>query len=277
MAAAQHDDLTALPDPGAERYTVFMDRGRLLARGRRLMQRAIRLPAHVRDRFRRSSLPSPLDDVAHQVRQEGLSYLSIAKLDKLGHAVLAVKRRGVEGAIIEAGCALGGSTVLLAAAKNRDRPLRVYDVFGTIPPPTTEDGPDVHQRYEVIASGKSRGLRGGRYYGYETDLYDRVKRTLARYGYPPDEHGIELIAGRVEDTLEVDEPVSLAHVDVDWYQPVRTCLERIAPRLSTGGMIILDDYFDWSGCHKATDEYLARTTIRFVRDRSGGSLRLTRI
>lgn len=254
-----------------------MDRDRLLARGRRIVQRAIRLPAHLRDRFRRSSLPPPLDDVAHRVRAEGLSYLSIAKLDKLGHAVLQVKRRGVPGAIIEAGCALGGSTVLLAAAKDETRPLRVYDVFGTIPPPTSEDGPDVHARYDVIASGKSRGLRGKRYYGYETDLYDRVKRTLARYGYPPDEHAIELIAGRVEDTLHVEEPVSLAHVDVDWYQPVATCLERIAPRLSEGGMIILDDYFDWSGCHKATNEYLARCRVRFARDRRAGSLQLTRM
>ena len=80
--------------------------------------------------------------------------------------------------------------------------------------------------------------------------------------------------GEVEDTLVVDAPIALAHVDVDWYDPVMTCLERIAPHLSVGGIIVLDDYFDWSGCRKATDDFLKNTPFRFTKDTSAGSMAL---
>ena len=43
------------------------------------------------------------------------------------------------GIFVEAGCALGGSTIVIAHAKEQERPLRVYDVFDMIPPPTAED------------------------------------------------------------------------------------------------------------------------------------------
>jgi hypothetical protein len=30
--------------------------------------------------------------------------------------------------------------------------------------------------------------------------------------------------------LHLDEPVALAHIDADWYESVRTCLQRLARR-----------------------------------------------
>ncbi len=224
--------------------------------------------------FHTSTLPPPLAEVAGRVRRQGLTYLSPAKLDKLGNAVLEVERRAIPGAILEAGCALGGSAILIAAARARSRPLRVYDVFGMIPPPGERDDADVHDRYKVIASGKSRGLKGNRYYGYETDLSRRVKGNFESAGFDLERDHIEMIVGKVEDTLVVDAPIALAHVDVDWYDPVMTCLERIAPHLSVGGIIVLDDYFDWSGCRKATDDFLKNTPFRFTKDTSAGSMAL---
>ena len=68
---------------------------------------------------------------------------------------------------------------------------------------------------------------------------------------------MSLIKGLVQDTMRIDQPVAFAHVDVDWYEPVLTCLQRVFPKLVEGGSIILDDYHDWGGCRKATDEYIA--------------------
>ena len=62
----------------------------------------------------------------------------------------------------------------------------------------------------------------------------------------------------MQDTLVVDEPICLAHIDVDWYDPVICCLERIVPRLTPDGVVVLDDYNDWSGCRKAVDVYFDR-------------------
>jgi hypothetical protein len=66
------------------------------------------------------------------------------------------------------------------------------------------------------------------------------------------------VQGRFEDTLVVDRPVAVAHVDGDWYQSTMTCLERIVPRLSMGGRMVVDDYAAWSGCRRAVDEYFTQ-------------------
>lgn len=147
---------------------------------------------------------------------------------------------------------------MLARAKKAARPLLVYDVFGMIPAPTDADGEDVHARYETIKSGRASGLSGDTYYGYEPDLMAKVRQTFERFGLPLDENAVSLIPGLFQDTIVGDEPVALAHIDGDWYESVRTCLERIGPRLSPAGVMVIDDYDAWSGCRRAVDEFLAR-------------------
>ena len=61
----------------------------------------------------------------------------------------------------------------------------------------------------------------------------------------------------------MDEPAALAHIDADWYQSVMTCLERIEPHLSPGGVLVIDDYDHWSRCRKAVDEYFADKRDRY--------------
>ena len=223
-----------------------------------------------------AGLPAATRRRISRVRSQGLTYLPEAKLAALARAMRDVEARGLEGVVVEAGGALGGSAVVLASEKAPARPFRVYDVFGTIPPPTADDTPDAHARYRVIAEGASAGLLGETYYGYRGDLYPAVRATLARFGVGDAAHHVELVRGLVQDTLRVDGPVAFAHVDVDWYEPVMTCLERLFPRLVVGGHLVLDDYHDWGGCRKATDEYLARVPGQFATDDSAGSLRLTR-
>lgn len=236
-----------------------------------------RVTSRAREVLHKSTLPPALADVAGAVRTSGLTYLSPMKLDKLGAAVLRIEARGVPGAIIETGCALGGSAILMASAKARSRPMRVYDVFGMIPPPSAADDVDVHRRYAVIQSGRSKGLRGDTYYGYQKNVLEQVKQSFARFALDEALDLVEFVPGLIEDTLVATGPVALAHIDVDWHAPVKTSLERILPQLSPGGVVVLDDYFDWSGCHRATDEVLAATSIRFERDASSGSLALWRV
>jgi len=209
-----------------------------------------------------------------QVREKRLTYLSDRKIASLVRTCRSIEARSLEGIFLETGCALGGSAIVLASLKRRDRALHVYDVFGMIPPPTEEDTEEVHARYRTIVEGQSAGIDGDRYYGYVDDLYEVVKANLASFDLPCEEHCISLIKGLVQDTLILDVPVAFAHIDVDWYEPVKTCLERVFPRLVVGGSIILDDYHDWGGCRKATDEYLGQITGQFSLDDSAGSMRI---
>ncbi len=107
-----------------------------------------------------------------------------------------------------------------AEAKDPRRQLFVHDVFGMIPPPSDEDG---------------------------------AESMSARRRSSP----VAPRASAANDTLTGDEPVALAHIDGDWYESVLTCLVRIGPRLSSRGVMVIDDYFYWSGCRRAVDEFLA--------------------
>ena len=200
-------------------------------------------------------LPEEVETTIAQVRKEHLTYLKPDNLRELAGSVLDLEKQGLDGVVIEAGTALGGSAIVMAAAKAPERPMKVYDVFGMIPPPSDHDGADVHERYAKITGGEARGPGGDTYYGYRDDLYSEVTESFARHGVPVAERSVELIKGLFEDTIEGDEPVALAHLDGDWYESTMTCLTRIAPRLVSGGRIVLDDYYAWSGCRTAVDEY----------------------
>jgi predicted O-methyltransferase YrrM len=195
--------------------------------------------------------------VARRVRKRRLTYLGYDALADLEHAVRRIDAANVPGIIVEAGCGLGGSAVVLGRAKRKQRPLRLYDVFGLIPPPTQVDGEAIQARYETIVRGESAGIGTDRYYGYEEDLLQKVTSTLRSFDLDLERDRIVLIRGLFQDTMEIDEPVALAHIDADWYESVRTCLELIAPQLSSGGIMVIDDYEHWAGCRKAVDEYFA--------------------
>ena len=221
------------------------------------------------------ALPEPVEHAIDRVRAERLTYVKADGLRELAAAVVALERDGVPGTIVEAGVARGGSAIVLAAAKAPERPLKLFDVFGMIPPPTEQDGPDVHRRYETIRSGQAAGPGGETYYGYRDDLLQEVRDAFTRHGFAPESHSVDLVQGLFEDTIHLDGPVALAHLDGDWYESTRTCLTRIAPLLAPGGRLVIDDYYKWSGCRTAVDEYLAeprglrvehRSKLHLVRD-----------
>jgi Macrocin-O-methyltransferase (TylF) len=216
-------------------------------------------------------------ELIDEIRSKKLTYLSDRRLFSLLNTCRATEESNLPGIFLEAGCALGGSAILIATTKNDERPFFIYDVFGMIPPPTKEDTQDVHDRYRTIVEGKSTGIGGDKYYGYQENLYDVVQSNLKLFGINCEERSVSLIKGLVQDTMKINQPVAFAHVDVDWYEPVMTCMRRIFPNLVLGGSIILDDYHDWGGCRKAVDEYLREVAGQFVLDDSAHSLKVTRM
>ena len=222
--------------------------------------RKVRARLHYASEFLRGQLPlrsRGVDlEIIHAVRRRRLTYLNPYALLELAEVVHDARCRGLDGALVEAGCALGGSAILMARTKARHTPLYVHDVFGMIPPPSADDDEDTHRRYADIVGGRSEGLGGDRYYGYEQDLLQQVRRNIEGFGLSLEGDHLHPVQGLFEDTLTGDEPVAVAHIDCDWYQSVKTCLERLWPRLVTGGTLVIDDYFHWSGCRRAVDEFV---------------------
>ncbi|NYI79921.1 SAM-dependent methyltransferase [Nocardioides panzhihuensis] len=235
--------------------TTGQTRAELEAEVARLRAETIRTRQSVCDPLADLPLPSEVHTVLDDVRAEHLTYLKPENLQVLARQVLDADLQDRPGLIIETGAALGGSAIVMAAAKDPKRPMKVYDVFGMIPEPSERDGEDVHNRYRKIVSGTSKGIGGETYYGYRDNLYDEVSDSFVRHGIDPAQHNVELVQGLFQDTLKIDEPVAFAHLDGDWYESTMICLERIAPHLVVGGRIVLDDYFHYSGCRDAVDEY----------------------
>jgi asparagine synthase (glutamine-hydrolysing) len=191
------------------------------------------------------------------------SYLGIDALYDLANTMNFIEDSGLEGDIIETGCALGGSAIVIASVKSSRRLFKVYDVFGMIPAPSNEDGSYAKDRYAIIKSGQSDGLNGEKYYGYEEDLLQKVKNNFAEVGYNIEKNNIKLIKGLYEETLRVNSPVAFVHIDCDWYDSVKFCLTMIVPHLVVGGVLVIDDYHYYDGCKKAVDEYFASQQDKF--------------
>jgi O-methyltransferase len=190
-----------------------------------------------------------------KARREKLTFLGFPALIDLAEVVQSIETHGIQGDFIEAGCALGGSALVIASAKNQNRIFSIYDTFEMIPPPSSKDDEDVHHRYQKIISGQAQGIKGDAYYGYLPDLYDRVRLSFDRFSIPLQTNHVQLVKGLFQDTLNPELSIAFAHIDCDWYESVLTCLQRIEPLLVTGGVLVIDDYDDWTGCKKAVDEY----------------------
>jgi hypothetical protein len=70
---------------------------------------------------------------------------------------------------------------------------------------------------------------------------------------------VHLVRGWFEQTIPSATPslgpIALLHLDCDWYESVKLCLDRLYDRVVDGGFIVVDDYGHWQGCRKAIDEF----------------------
>lgn len=169
------------------------------------------------------------------LRAHDLTFLRQPALELHRRLIDSIEAEGVAGMVVEAGVAKGGSALALAAAMRDGRCLHLFDTFQGIPPPSANDGKDVHDRYAVIKAGKA----GKGYYGYMPDLAGFVASHFVKVELgltPPTMH-----AGLFGDTMWPAGPIAFAHIDGDWFQSVTDCLSRLVPCLAPGGSIVLDD------------------------------------
>lgn len=202
-----------------------------------------------------------LSRISRDVLNDKLTYLPVEKLRRIERALEETAR--VPGDVLEFGVALGGSAIVLAHSMGESRRFVGFDVFGMIPPPASEKDDDKSkERYDVIRSGESRGIGGREYYGYKQDLLGEVRDAFQRHGMMVDGDRVTLIKGLFEDSWPTANvgSVSMAHLDCDWFDPVHFCLNAIADKIGSGGIIVIDDYHDYGGCRTAVQEFLQKRT-----------------
>lgn len=181
---------------------------------------------------------------------------SVEALFSLYTSVAYVLDRNIPGDFVECGVWRGGSSLLVALMLQQreinDRRVLLYDTFSGMPAPT---------QFDVDKYGRS-GFQMIQDYaddiGWCYASRDDVHAVFERQNF---QFQVELIEGDVMQTLEVDTPerISLLRLDTDWYESTALEYHVLYPRLSTGGVLIIDDYGVWAGSRKATDDYFAQT------------------
>ncbi len=88
-----------------------------------------------------------------------------------------------------------------------------------------------------------------------------VKSSMQQLGISG---GIEFVPGLFQETLlsPAVTTIALLHVDGDWYESVKVCLDSLYDKVSPGGVIQFDDYGHWAGARKAVDEFMQNRGIR---------------
>lgn len=191
------------------------------------------------------------------LRSNALTYCGRpGKLEVVHDAARHVEQDNVPGIFLEAGVAMGGSAIIIAKTKKRERELRLYDVFEMLPPPSANDDPKSHAVYQDFLDGRVSGAVDRNYVAHATDLLAFTRENMARMGVDPEQDNVRFVKGLYEDTLKVDVPVAFAHIDCDWYDSVKLCIDRLAGQVSPKGIMLFDDYNSFQGCRKAVDEWL---------------------
>jgi O-methyltransferase len=189
---------------------------------------------------------------------------SLERMYALYQAVCHVVECGIPGDLAECGVWRGGSVMLMAltlmARGRTDRTIWLYDTFDGVSAPTDVD-------VQEMSGRKASEILAARERSQEDPFWGiaarpLVESNLRRTGYPMDR--FRIIEGDVLTTLSAEAPAHLAvlRLDTDWYQSTRHELEQLYPRLSPGGVLIVDDYGYWRGARKATDEYFQTVNAR---------------
>jgi hypothetical protein len=213
-------------------------------------------------RLRHQRLPSDLTEAEVRIVRfvRAFTMVPVERLAATIQAAHYVARHQIPGAIVECGVWRGGAMMAMAMAlqshHHLDRSLFLFDTFQGMPRPSTDDGPVAQRGW--LARQAAEGSRW-----CHASLAD-VQRNLWSTGYPQDR--MHFVQGRVEETIPGMAPaqIALLRLDTDWYESTRHEMEHLFPRLSPGGVLIIDDYGWWPGCRKAVDEYIAEHRLALL-------------
>lgn len=162
----------------------------------------------------------------------------------------------VPGDIVECGVFKGASLLRFAMFRNLfekkfEKKIFGFDSFAEFP--QTEFVPDIEMRINFVEECGKQSIGAAQL----MEVLEHKKCS----------GNVELVAGDITQTIPEfiqSNPglkISLLNLDVDIYEPTVTILEHLYPRISPGGILILDDYDVFHGETKAVDEYFSGKKI----------------
>ena len=177
------------------------------------------------------------------------SMTSVARISKLYESLNTIMFNNIEGDIVECGVWKGGNilgSMEYCYYHGIDKTIWAYDTFEGMTNPT---------QFDINLNDQSAST-----------IFNSVKceSSLTEFSKTinmsqPNKTKLKIIAGDINLTLDqVDntpKQISLLRLDTDWYESTLKELNILYPKISKGGICIIDDYGHWQGCKKAVHEY----------------------
>jgi hypothetical protein len=169
---------------------------------------------------------------------------------------------GRTGDFAEFGTWMGGASFALLLAQRGlygriVRPVWMFDSFQGLPRPDERDGP--------LAVKYLRETDAPDYLDNCAAPLDKVMTAIHDFGFAADEAIV--VPGWFNESVPRHEAelsrrgIAVLRVDCDFYEPVSYVLRHLTPFVPEEGAIILDDYYAWDGCARATHDFLSQNNL----------------
>jgi hypothetical protein len=195
--------------------------------------------------------------------------LTMVSRERLYATVFACKHvnsENVRGDFVECGVWRGGNSIIAADVFSRQSPMRKIYLFDTFAGMTRPTEKDFRQRDGQDAMIDYLALQKETHNEWCYASLSDVKANFSALNLL--NQNVRFIQGDVAESLKEEstlpEVISVLRLDTDWYESTHAELEVLYPRLSSGGVLIIDDYGHWGGAKRAVDEYFKECPKPFL-------------
>lgn len=191
-------------------------------------------------------------DSKRRAKYEGLyqKYKEFTMMEKkmfFANLNLCEKFRHIGGEYAECGVWRGGMSAAIAEILGAGCKVNLFDSFDGLPEAKEIDGKEAIE-WQMNTSGST-------YYNNcaAEQRYVKDVMAIARHS------NYEIFSGWFSETLPNFRSTSIGilRLDGDWYESIYTSLKYLYPMVRDQGLIIIDDYAQWTGCSRAVHKYLS--------------------
>jgi O-methyltransferase len=205
-----------------------------------------------------------LQDVIKRVSNEVRPYTMSSAVNLAATIRFAVEaiEAARKGDFAECGTWMGGSSFAMLLAQRWlygkiVKPVWMFDSFKGLPPPDDRDGP--------LAFAYQRQTDAPGYFNNCSASLERVLDIINGFGFSDSEAIV--VPGWFSESFPNHRAelsrrgLAILRVDCDFYEPVSYVLRELTPFISDEGFVILDDYYAWDGCARATHDFLSQNNL----------------
>jgi O-methyltransferase len=195
------------------------------------------------------------------------AYTMIHEARYVNNLELCFGFRNIPGCVVECGVWRGGMSAGMAEVLGAERDYFLFDSFEGLPPAREDLDGTAAIEWQTDTTSPT----------YYNNCGAPQEEAAAAMKLSP-ATSVSLVKGWFSETLPRFAPpgeIAVLRLDGDWYDSTRVCLENLYPHVAPGGIVIIDDYYDWDGCARAVNEFFVRIAspnmvprLRQFRDRA---------